>query len=208
MFFEGHSLNLGGEIFTPEIWGVWVFRVWVCLVTERAFLWQECLDVVWALFSRHLGLWSPWCRENGQAVTSLGNTRMFPRNEIANGEVRVYKSTGVSRGVRQTTWERSLKKWELQIPSFKEFSGRGTLWDSSLPVTLALWDTPVLCTPPLPLSQRKPERGYIRMFPRNENRNEGAFACSPGTKTGTRVHRQNHILSNTDLLTVCKLGAL
>ena len=26
------------------------------------------------------------------------------------------------------------------------------------------------------------------MFPRNENRNEGTFACSPGTKTGTRAH--------------------
>ena len=36
-------------------------------------------------------------------------------------------------------------------------------------------------------SPGKPERGYIRMFPRNENRNEGTFACSPGTKTGTRV---------------------
>ena len=32
----------------------------------------------------------------------------------------------------------------------KSFSGEGTLWDSSLP---ALWDTPVLCTPPLPHSQ-------------------------------------------------------
>ena len=36
--------------------------------------------------------------------------------------------------------------------------------------------------------ERKPERGYIRMFPRNKNRNEGTFACSPGMKTGTRVH--------------------
>ena len=36
--------------------------------------------------------------------------------------------------------------------------------------------------------ERKPETGYVRMFPRNENRNEGTFACSPGTKTGTRVH--------------------
>ena len=36
--------------------------------------------------------------------------------------------------------------------------------------------------------ERKPERGYIRMFPRNENRNEGTFACSPGTKTATRLH--------------------
>ena len=26
--------------------------------------------------------------------------------------------------------------------------------------------------------ERKPERGYIRMFPRNENRNEGTFGCS------------------------------
>ena len=36
--------------------------------------------------------------------------------------------------------------------------------------------------------ERKPERGYIRMFPQNVNRNGGTFACSPGTKTGTRVH--------------------
>ena len=35
--------------------------------------------------------------------------------------------------------------------------------------------------------ERKPERRYIRMFPRNENRNKGTFGCSPGTKTGTRV---------------------
>ena len=34
------------------------------------------------------------------------------------------------------------------------FSGEGTLWDSSLSITLALWDRPVLCAPPpLPLSQ-------------------------------------------------------
>ena len=36
--------------------------------------------------------------------------------------------------------------------------------------------------------ERKPERGYIRMFPRNENWNEGTFAGSPRTKTRTRVH--------------------
>ena len=41
--------------------------------------------------------------------------------------------------------------------------------------------------------ERKPERGYIRVFPRNENRNEGTFACSPGTKKPERGHsRQNH----------------
>ena len=38
------------------------------------------------------------------------------------------------------------------------------------------------------LPERKPERGNIRMFPQNENRNEGTFACSPGTITGTRAH--------------------
>ena len=32
------------------------------------------------------------------------------------------------------------------------------------------------------------QKGWFRrMFPRNENRNEGTFGCSPGTKTGTRV---------------------
>ena len=35
--------------------------------------------------------------------------------------------------------------------------------------------------------ERKPERGYVRMFPWNKNWNEGTFACSPGTKTGTRA---------------------
>ena len=33
-----------------------------------------------------------------------------------------------------------------------------------------------------------PKGWFWRTFPRNENRNEGAFGCSPGTKTGTRVH--------------------
>ena len=34
----------------------------------------------------------------------------------------------------------------------KSFFGEGTLWDWSLPVALALWNTPALCTPPLPLA--------------------------------------------------------
>ena len=36
------------------------------------------------------------------------------------------------------------------------------------------------------------KRWFWRMFPRNENRNEGTFGCSPGTKTGTRV--RSHVL--------------
>ena len=34
----------------------------------------------------------------------------------------------------------------------KSFAGEGTLWDSSLAIALTLWDAPVLCTPPFPLS--------------------------------------------------------
>ena len=48
--------------------------------------------------------------------------------------------------------------------------------------------------------ERKPERGYVRIFPRNENRNEGTFACSPGTKIGTRVHSPKPPFYKTALL--------
>ena len=48
--------------------------------------------------------------------------------------------------------------------------------------------------------ERKPERGYIRMFPRNENRNEGTFACSPGTKTGASVRSPKPPFYETALL--------
>ena len=66
-------------------------------------------------------------------------------------------------------------------------------WDADFPTKLLCrgltkgWFSKrvVLADPP---TERKSERGYIRLFPRNENRNEGTFACSPGTKTGTRGH--------------------
>ena len=38
------------------------------------------------------------------------------------------------------------------------------------------------------------------MFPQNENRNEGAFACFPGTKTGMRAHSPKPPFSETALL--------
>ena len=55
----------------------------------------------------------------------------------------------------------------------------------------AIWYVYAPLIPP----ERKPERGYVRMFPRNENRNQGTFACSPGTKTGRGYIRQNHPLT-------------
>ena len=51
----------------------------------------------------------------------------------------MYRGTGVSHGVRRTTWDRSLKNWELQIPCFEEFFWGGNtlgLVPASLPHTL------------------------------------------------------------------------
>ena len=75
------------------------------------------------------------------------------QDTFGRGNVQVYRGTGISRGVRRTTWDRSLKNWELQSLVLKSFSGEGTLWDFSLPVSLTLWDTLALFTPPLPLPQ-------------------------------------------------------
>ena len=41
--------------------------------------------------------------------------------------------------------------------------------------------------------ERKPERGYVRMFPRNENRNEGTFAK-------TTLNYETALLSTSDSL--------
>ena len=52
----------------------------------------------------------------------------------------------------------------------KSFSGEGTHWDSSLLVSLTLWDTPVLFTPPLPLPKGQqggsPKPGVFPFFVR------------------------------------------
>ena len=47
----------------------------------------------------------------------------------------------------------------------KSFSGEGTLWDSSLPVSLTLWDTPALFTPPLPLPQPRAGKAPMHWGP-------------------------------------------
>ena len=72
---------------------------------------------------------------------------------IGHGQVRVYRGTGVSRGVRRTTWERSQNNWELQISCFEELLGGENvlgLVPASLPHTLGYACT---FTPPLPLPQ-------------------------------------------------------
>ena len=45
------------------------------------------------------------------------------------------------------------KSWELQISCFEEFLGGENDLGLVLLVSLTLWDTPVLFTPPLPLPQ-------------------------------------------------------
>ena len=55
----------------------------------------------------------------------------------------------------------------------------------------------VLANVPL---ERKPGTRVHSEVPRNENRNEGTFACSPGTKTGTRAHSPKPPFYETALL--------
>ena len=54
--------------------------------------------------------------------------------------------------------------------------------------------------------EREPEQGYIRIFPRNKNRNEGTFACAPGTKTGTRLRSPKPPFYETALLSPSEDG--
>ena len=54
--FGVHSPNSGGEIFTPQIWGVWVFRV-VCFRRSGPKIGLECetflLHLCYDLFRAH-----------------------------------------------------------------------------------------------------------------------------------------------------------
>ena len=77
----------------------------------------------------------------------------------------MYRGTGVSRGVRRTTWDRSLKNWELQIPCFEEFFWGGNtlgLVPASLPHTLGYACTFYAPTSPPPRKIRSKIRGKIR----------------------------------------------
>ena len=63
----------------------------------------------------------------------------------------------------------------------KSFSGEGTLWDSSLPVSLTLGDTPALLTPPLPLPQKSPEQGDTKSTTK-QTRSRRPFANRDSTR--------------------------
>ena len=81
--------------------------------------------------------------------------------KIGHGEVRVYRGTGVSRGVRRTTWDRSLKNWEPQIPCFEEFFWVGNtlgLVPASIPHTLGY-----ACTFYAPTSPPPKKEGQVQI---------------------------------------------
>ena len=111
---------------------------------------------------KSLGLGSFFLPDNG--------THKITSSNFGHGEVRVYRGPGVPRGVQRTTWDRSLKNWSSISLVLKSFSGEGTLWDSSLPVSLTLWDTLALFTPfPSPQNSRSSQR--VPCYSRSSSRN-------------------------------------
>ena len=94
-----------------------------------------------------------------------------PKYEFLEG----FGTSGWKIGVPQ---KRQIQPRPICGPLMKLFCGDSVVDKRVVSKRLFLADVP---------PERKPERGYTRMFPRNENRNEGTFACSPGTKTGTRI---------------------
>ena len=89
------------------------------------------------------------------------------RRNWPRGSTGVQRCTGVSRGVRRTTWERSLKNWELQIPCFEEFLGGENvlgLVPASLPHTLGYACTFYAPTSPPPTEVRHQFRRKLRQL--------------------------------------------
>ena len=72
--------------------------------------------------------------------------------DLGHGEVRVYR--GIPRSAANNLGEIPKKIGSSKSLVLKSFRVEGTFWDSSLLVSLALWDTPALFTPPLPLPRK------------------------------------------------------
>ena len=85
--------------------------------------------------------------ECGQPSQAMLHMHILETGKYGCRKVRVYATECGEQLGRDPSENGSSKSLVL-----KSFSREGTLWDSSLLVALTLWDTPVLCTPPLPLS--------------------------------------------------------
>ena len=95
-----------------------------------------------------------------------GNTRHIPPKtpflkllfrtpDLGFGDVTWPRgSTGVQRyGCILRSAANNLGQIPRKMGAPKSLVLKRRLWDSSLPVSLTVWDTSVLCAPPLPLSQ-------------------------------------------------------
>ena len=122
-----------------------------------------------------------------------------PEIPVGHGEVRVYRGTGVSRGVQRTTWDRSLKNWELQIPCFEEFLWGGNtlgLVPASLPHALGYACTFYAPTSPPPIqtlvSYSVGHEKQVRELP-------GACAKTSGVALRMAFHSES-CLSQTEFI--------
>ena len=89
-----------------------------------------------------------FCDTIAQSIARYEKYRYWA-SQVGQGEVQMYPTEcGEQLGTDPS------KIGSSKSLVLKSFSGEGTLWDSSLPVSLTLWDTPALFTPPLPLRQK------------------------------------------------------
>ena len=130
-------------------------QVWGLFVAERALSWLVSLEVVWALFERNLGLWSPWCCKNGQTVTLQTVTRKCPAESASSRllSVRFFCPSSLGKQAFLSTL----------LTVLLQPRGLAKGWFSK---RVVLTDVP---------PERKPERGFVRMFPRNEKPEQGDF---------------------------------
>ena len=117
------------------------------------------------------------------------------------------KMTKMTRVAGVTQAEHGSSKNMVSSKSFllKRFSDEGTHWDSSLLVTLTLWDTPVLFAPPLSLPQWKLQSRlkcslslsgvFCQGWPKH-NRNQNvpnSFASDAASKRHLMAHRMKNL---------------
>ena len=143
-----------------------VVRAWVCSAVAFAIASEFCRG-------------RPFARNGKRAEHCFESTASEEKTHWALGKTRWVLSSPL-----HTHTNHRLKGTRWVLPPGTRITPKNSL--SSRWFTKG-WFSKTVVLADVPL-KRKPERGYIRMFPQNENRNEGAFACSPGMKTGTRAH--------------------
>ena len=128
---HGGSLERGKNVLCcggEAIWEAFYETIWARVI-ESQKLPRDSGESIFA--ARH--------QDVSQGPLGVRKNAKTDGQKLGHGEARVYRGTGVSRGVRRTAWDRSLKNWEFQIPCFEEFFWGGNtlgLAPASLPYTL------------------------------------------------------------------------